>query len=139
MRREIIRSCPDWMGDGPRHDCIFVSTNPLEPDLRGFTVARVKLLFSFMHHDIVYPCALVHWYEKTSSEPDPITGLWKVAPEFVNGEASYAVIHVETILRAAHLMPVFTSDFTPSSYKYTDTLDNYGEFFVNKYIDGCEV
>lgn len=136
MRREVIRANPRWRNGESRYDCVFVSTDQAESGMKGLDVGRVKLFFSFTPRLKPYDCALVHWYKKTEACPDSITGLWKVAPEYLeDGSPKYSVIHVDTIFRAAHLMPVFTDQFTPASHKHTQTLDNYNHFFVNRYID----
>ena len=36
----------------------------------GLDIARVKLVFSFKHHDKTYLCALIHWSLKINEEPD---------------------------------------------------------------------
>ena len=136
MRQEMIRANPKWRNGDGRFDCIFVSTDQGEPGMKGLTVARVRAFFSFTLKSRLFECALVHWFEKAENAPDRITGLWKVGPEYrEDGTQNLSVIHVDAIFRAAHLMPVYTSHFTPATYAYTETLDNYSEFFVNRYID----
>lgn len=140
MRREIIRATPMWRNGCPRYDTVFISTNPSLHGFRGLHVARVRLFFSFTLYGKLYPCALVHWFEKTKDEPDEENGMWVVEPDlYPNGEPVTAVIHIDSIVRAAHLMPVYTVDGTaidlPSHLKHTDTLDYFKAFYVNKYID----
>ncbi|KAI0026526.1 hypothetical protein K488DRAFT_66256, partial [Vararia minispora EC-137] len=71
--------------------------------------------------------------------PDPVTGMWKVRPEVVaQGRSSIrlrSVEHLDSVLRAAHLMPVFGYGSLPRGFDYRYTLDAFKEFYVNKYID----
>jgi len=139
MYREVIRSTPFWSrGDipGPRRDCIFVDTGDSKNGMKGFLVARVYLFFKFSHNSVDYPCALVHWYS-TSDEPDASTGLWVVEPETTQrGVRHMSVVHLDTIVRGAHLLPKFPSDAPVyRELNYMNVLDVYKAFYVNKYID----
>lgn len=140
MYREIICSTPSWpRGDisGPRWDCMFVDVgNPESMGMRGLLVARVFLFFRFSHNSIDYPCALVRWYS-TSDEPDATTGFWVVQPETTRRGTHHAsVIHLDSIVRGAHLLPRFPSDAPVyREINYTNVLDVYTSFYVNKFID----
>jgi len=100
-------------------------------------IARVHLLFSFEAEEQVYPCALVHDFCKTYSEPDPDNGMWIVEPEYtIDGSRSMSVVHVDSIVRAAHLLPVFGRPSSiPPQIKFSLTLDSFRAFYVNRYID----
>ena len=140
MYREVIRSTPFWpRGDipGPRRDCIFVDMGNSEAvGMKGLLVARVYLFFRFSYNNIDYPCALVRWYS-TGNEPDADTGLWVVQPESTRrGTRHVSVIHIDSIVRGAHLLPVFPSDAPVyREINYMNALDVYTSFYVNKYID----
>ncbi len=45
------------------------------------------------------------------------------------------MIHLDCILRAAHLIGVTGQESVPKGLKPSDTLDVFPSFFVNKYID----
>jgi hypothetical protein len=141
MYREVIRSTPRWCrGDiaGPRRDCVFVDVGEsTAPGMRGLLVARVYLFFKFSYADVDYPCALVHWYTTTGPERDGSTRLWVVEPEYIRHRYRHmSVIHLDSIVRAAHLLPRFPSNTqVPREINYTQTLDIYRSFYVNKYID----
>ena len=138
MRREQIRSTPSWRNEAPRYDTVFVETDPEQLGMRGMHVARVFLLFSFDFREITYPCALVNWFIPIDEAPDQLTGMWVVSPEFTyDDELSLTVIHIETILRGAHLIPCFGEDYVASrtDIDASQTLDNFNSFYVNKYID----
>ena len=82
MHRERIYSTPVWRGAAPRYDTVLVETDAELPGMRGMTIGRVFLFFSFMFQDVNYSCALVHWYSTVGTEPDEDTGLWVVKPEY---------------------------------------------------------
>jgi hypothetical protein len=141
MYREVIRSTPQWSrGDiaGPRRDCVFVDVGEsTAPGMQGLLVARVYLFFKFSFADVDYPCALVHWYTTVGTERDGSTGLWVVEPEYIRQRYRHmSVIHLDSIVRAAHLLPRFPSNTqVPREINYTQTLDVYRCFYVNKHID----
>ncbi|KAG1882265.1 hypothetical protein F4604DRAFT_1879625 [Suillus subluteus] len=136
MRRKHIRACPLWRNEYPRNDCIFINTGSDAEGMRGLEVARVICFFSFNHNWEVYPCALIHWFEKIGDDPDENTGMWMVAPSFhEDGSKNIAVIHIETIFRAAHLIPIYGSKYIPHTLKFYHSLDTFHSFYVNKYAD----
>jgi hypothetical protein len=104
--------------------------------MRGLDIARVFLLFSINFQDTKYPCALVHWMSRLGDEPDENTGMWTVQPDVdADGSPSMSVIHLDCILRAAHLIGVY--DTTPSSknLEFYHSLDSFESFYVNKFVD----
>jgi hypothetical protein len=143
MYRERIRANPNY-GGNPRFDTVFVSVADADsPDLEGeyamggLLVARVLLFFSF--YDPVLqkyiPCALINWFVPKSDKPDPNTGMWVFEPEIEGGRPSLEVIHLDTILRGAHLLPKYGSGFLPENFSYIDALDAFKAYFVNHFID----
>lgn len=136
MRRERIRAVPSWRRGPARYDCIFVNTDPSAEGMRGLDVARVRAFFSFKLRGIDYPCALVHWFSRVGDEPDKNTGMWVVEPDFnFAGSPSAAIIHLDSILRAAHLMGICGKDFLPRNLTFSDSLDAFHSYYVNKFID----
>jgi hypothetical protein len=136
MRYERIHAVDTWRNGPGRYDCVFVSTDSAAEGMRGFDIARVKLLFSFKHEGTIYPCALVHWYSHVGDSPDEDTGMWVVEPDCREDGAHFAaVIHLDTIFRAAHLIPVYGDEFVPTHLSFTQTLDAFRTFYINKYID----
>ncbi|KAH9016504.1 hypothetical protein EDB85DRAFT_1875009 [Lactarius pseudohatsudake] len=140
MHHERIRSAQSWYGGRPRHDCVFVGNadSPDVPGFKGLLVARVFLFFSFRYNGIDYPCALVHWFSAVGDTPDDETGLWVVKPDYLPRQRRFLeVIHLDSILRGAHLIGVAGPHFLPSSPKvdYLTSLDSFKCFFVNKYAD----
>ncbi|TFK72995.1 hypothetical protein BDN72DRAFT_894243 [Pluteus cervinus] len=136
MRREYIRATPNWRNEGPRHDCIFVRTTLKLPGFRKLHVAQVIFFFSFTLNEINYPCALVEWFVPEGDAPSPSTGLWVVSRETSErGKRVRSVIHLNTILRAAHLIGVAGETFIPNDFKADESLGRFKKFYVNKYAD----
>lgn len=138
MRRERIHATPSWRHEGPRYDCVFVETDPTRAGMRGLHAARVLLLFSFKRGGIAYPCALVQWFVTVGDSPDNDTGMWIVEPEIDarhRGQKMTSVIHIDTILRAAHLIGVYGRDFVPTGLHFSHSLDVFRQFYVNKFAD----
>ncbi|KAG1879522.1 hypothetical protein C8R48DRAFT_745047 [Suillus tomentosus] len=111
---------------------------PSDPSgMQGLEVARVICFFSFFYGwEEVYPCALIQWFEKIGDCPNEDTGMWMVTPSFhEDGSRNLAVIHIETVFRAAHLIPIYGSEYIPHSLKFYDSLDTFRSFYVNKYAD----
>lgn len=136
MRRESIRSTPCWRKGAPRHDTVFVERDAAIPRIRGVDVVRLHALFSFVWRGQYYPCALVRWFTHTAEEVDHDMGMWVVQPDDDDdGLPAVGVIHLDSVLRAAHLMPVFGNSFIPIGLTPDRTLDIFQSFYINKYID----
>ncbi|KAF5330759.1 hypothetical protein D9619_005328 [Psilocybe cf. subviscida] len=138
MRRERIRCTPSWRKTGPRRDCAFVVEDQNKRGFRGMSVVRTQLLFSFSHEGEDYPCALVEWYKKIGRGPEASSGMWQVTEELLpgrNGGRLTTVVHLDSILRGAHLIPVYGDHSLPDKFKPEWTLDSFTTFFVNKYAD----
>ncbi|KAJ6463659.1 hypothetical protein DFH09DRAFT_1267437 [Mycena vulgaris] len=135
MRRERIRSTPSWRKHGARRDCAFAVEDQDKPGFRGMSVVRVKLLFSFTHDGVDYPCALVEWFKKVGRSPDIYTGMWVVEPEYRGKNRLVTILHLDSLLRGAHLIPVFGSSHIPVGFPFKHSLDAFKAFHVNKYID----
>lgn len=136
MYRERIRAVRSWRGGAPRYDCVFVEQDAEQPGFRGLHAARVLAFMSLQKSDITYPCALVTWFSVIGDEPDPDVGMWMVDPDLdAEGDREMSIIHLDTILRAAHLIPVYGDDPVPRHFKHTHSLDRFAAFYINKYAD----
>jgi hypothetical protein len=81
-------------------------------------------------------CALVEWFSTYSDSPCEDTGLWRVEPDYnMGGRRMCSVIHIDTILRSAHLIGVAGPQLLPRHFTYHDSLDAFQLFYVNKYAD----
>lgn len=109
MRRERIRSTPSWRGQGQRRDCAFVVEKEKEdkPGMKGLSVVHVRLFFSFEHNGKSYPCALVEWFKTIGRHPDAATGMWQVKPDYNQRRPLLTVVHRDSLLWGAHLIPVY--------------------------------
>lgn len=136
MRRERIRAVPSWRRGPGRYDCVFVETDPTAQGMLGLDVARVRLFFSFHYRGTFYPCALVHWFSRVGDAPDEDTGMWIVRRDLhVDGRQMASVLHLDTLVRAAHLIGVYGKDLVPRDLSPSQSLDAFRSYYVNKYID----
>jgi hypothetical protein len=137
MRREHIRAMSSWRSGLARYDCVLVNSDPDIEGIRGFEVGRVFLFFSLQHQNKTYPCALIQWYSYVGTQPDEDTGLWKIEPDTKDdGSPHLAVIHLDTIFRAVHLIPAYcTAEFISKTITMHSSLDTFNTFYVNRYAD----
>jgi hypothetical protein len=135
MRREQIQATDSWQGGPARHDCVLVNSRPNLDGMRGLDVARILAFFSFTHLNKVYPCALVHWYTVIGDACNENTGMWMVKPDMDNNAPVISIIHVDTIFRAAHLLPIFGRNFISHDVTYSNSLDKFEAYYVNRFAD----
>lgn len=82
------------------------------------------------------PCALIEWFSPVGEECDEDTGMWIVEPDIdIDGHRILGIIHIDTIIRCAHLIGVAGSDLIPVDLTFSDSLDAFKSFYVNKYAD----
>jgi hypothetical protein len=136
MHRESIRAMPSWKKGHSRYDCVFIEKEPEHDGFRGLHVARVKLFLSFSIDGNTYPCALVEWFSTYGSAPCEATGLWRVVPDRDSrGRWMASLVHIDMILRGAHLIGISGTRLLPRTFTCDDSLDAFQGFYVNKYID----
>ncbi len=137
MHAQRADSCySEVRGGHSRYDCVFILNEPSLPGFRGLLAARVRLLFSFKHNNIYYPCALVSWFSTVATEPDEDTGMWIVVPTLDRRRKEVrAVVHLDCIIRSAHLIGVSGKDYLPLHFHFSDSLDAFSSFYVNKFAD----
>ncbi|KAG2039374.1 hypothetical protein BDR03DRAFT_860002, partial [Suillus americanus] len=46
-----------------------------------------------------------------------------------------SIIHIDTIICATHLLPIFSEGCVPQKATFHETLDTYCQFYVNKFAD----
>jgi hypothetical protein len=79
---------------------------------------------------------LIHWFSRIGTGPDEVTGLWVVELDYIDGDPHLGIIHIDSIYRAAHLLPVFrTNQYISQSLMMHDSLDTFKRFYVNKFVD----
>lgn len=98
-------------------------------------VGRVKACLSFKHNGKRMPSAMVEWFEMVGDRPDENTGMWVVRPETSNGERVPSIVHLYSIVRDVHLIPVFWGTQMPIDFNFSYSLDAFEHFHVNKYAD----
>ncbi|KAJ7093512.1 hypothetical protein C8R44DRAFT_989924 [Mycena epipterygia] len=132
MYRERIRSNPNYHGY-PRRDTVLVDVGTTV--MRGLVIGRVLLFFSFTFSDCPFECALVNWFVPVGDTPDPDTGMWVVELEHHRRVPTLAIIPVDSIARAAHLVGVYGTAALPEDFHFSDSLDAFNTYFVNPYAD----
>ncbi|KAJ6603766.1 hypothetical protein B0H10DRAFT_2167219 [Mycena sp. CBHHK59/15] len=121
-----IRAVHPWHGGAPRYDCVFVEGDPDLPGFWGLLAAP----------SITYPCTLVTWFLAMGDEPCPDVGMWMVEPDVDHRRRQMMdIIHIDTILHGVHLIGIYGDTFLPQHFKYSDTLDRFKAFYINKYVD----
>ncbi|KAH9023276.1 hypothetical protein EDB85DRAFT_2075341 [Lactarius pseudohatsudake] len=141
LRREQIRSTWSWRKGPSRHDVVLVNMGDggnKDLPMSGYAVARVLLFFSLEHGGDKFPAALVWWYTLSddSARRDEATGMWLVEREYDRHEQPLlGVVHIDTIFRAVHLLPYFGREPVRMHFSYTDTLDSFANYYVNKFAD----
>jgi hypothetical protein len=104
--------------------------------MRGFDVAQVQLFFSFTFENVSYSCALVRWFSRIGDHPDDDSGMWKVEPDYdTSGSPVMAIIHLDAIFRAVHLIGVSGKHFLPQGFSFHHSLQHFHAFFVNRFAD----
>ncbi|KAK6981749.1 hypothetical protein R3P38DRAFT_2578132 [Favolaschia claudopus] len=134
--RERIRAVRSWRGKEPRYDCVYVEADPEQPGFRGLLAARVLLFISFKHRGISHECAVVTWFSTIGNEPCQDTGMWMVEPDLdARKKRVVDLVNIDSILRGAHLIPIFGEGFLPRRFKYSQSLDSFKAYYINKYAD----
>ncbi|KAL4062672.1 hypothetical protein J3A83DRAFT_4092501 [Scleroderma citrinum] len=95
----------------------------------------LPLFLFFFFQNKCYLCVVVQWFDHVGDEPDVDTGMWIVCPTSTNHCAATSVIHVDTIYCAAHLIPVYGTQFIPRDIKPHHSYDIFTAFYVNKFVD----
>lgn len=136
MRREYIRSCHSWQNGAPRCDCAFVNTDSGLKGMYGLDIVRILAFFSFVSQSKCYPCAVVRWFDRVGDKPDTDTGMRVVCPAFTaQCRPSVGVIHVDTLYRAVHLIPLYATRLVSRNLKPHHSYDSFTTFYINTFID----
>ncbi|KAG1752172.1 hypothetical protein EDB19DRAFT_1903559 [Suillus lakei] len=136
MRQEHIRACPIWRNKAPWYDCMFINMDAGVEGMGGMEVAHIMCFSSFTFEGILYPCAVVHWFDKASDGPDKDMGMWIVKPSFDTDNSLFVgIIHIDSIYCTAHLVPIYGTQFISRNLKHYDSYDAFQAFYVNKFAD----
>ena len=64
------------------------------------------------------------------------TGMWIVELDMSDdGKTVIFIIHLDTVIQASHLLPVFGEEHISKTLSFTDTFDTFTRFYVNKHAD----
>ena len=140
MRHGLIRSNPIWHGEYSCYDTVFVTTaNSDHSGFMGMCIGRVYLFFSFVHEEVDYHCALIHWFVPVGESVHDETRQWVVKPEFIgtghNRCENLAVVHANCIAQGALLSPIYGSGYIPDDLHFSASLDTFHTYFVNNFDD----
>ncbi|KAH9007713.1 hypothetical protein EDB84DRAFT_1591301 [Lactarius hengduanensis] len=145
---------PTLLSSGSRFDADTSDSETLS--VRGLPVSNKKVLLFNSASSIFLapsdPCGIHGLQSRTNSvnvdacmvvyslddsgHRDEATGMWLVEREYNRDQKPHlAVVHIDTIFRAVHLLPYFGQEHVRKGFSYTDTLDTYANFYVNKYAD----
>lgn len=147
MKCKHIHAIGCWRKCPGCYDTMFINTSSNNASVNtedlsvhgilGLEVAHAHLFFSFALDGVKYQCTKVHWFSRTTNMLHNVTGMHVIKPDHLpNGWPATAVIHLDTVFRAAHLLPVFSTHPTPSKHQqFEQTLNLFSEFYVNRYIN----
>jgi hypothetical protein len=136
MRRERMRAIPTWRRGKGRYDTIFIANGDGKGSgMQSLLVARARRFFSLRTRGgRTIPCALVHWWTVQGDACDEDTGMWIAEPDFdEDGQAVLGLVHLDCLVRAAHLIPVYLGCELPHGHSFADTLDAFESYYVNKF------
>jgi hypothetical protein len=136
--RQQIRCKPTWRNGPARLDCVFVDNGTGLTGFKGLYVGQVLLLLSLQASGWIksIPCALIQWFTAVGDKPCHLTGMWMVEPEYdSNKQRIMSVIHLDCILRPAHLIPIYGAEHVPHDLSASDSLNAFNGYYVNKFSD----
>lgn len=101
------------------------------------------MFFTFSILRTNFSCALIHDYIPVGDHPDENAGMWIMQRATSGHQPRARVIPLHSILRAAHLIPVYGYEeaILPKTCMPEHSLDDFDLFYVNKFVDhhACEV
>ncbi|KAF9236566.1 hypothetical protein BU15DRAFT_49860, partial [Melanogaster broomeanus] len=81
-------------------------------------------------------CMVICWFDKVDDGPDVDTGMWVVRPACAATHSpEYAIIHIDSIFQAAHLIPMYGHQFVSQDFHHQDSYNTFQAYYVNKYAD----
>ena len=61
--------------------------------------------------------------------------MWVVRPEMSGGNRVVGVVHIDSIVRACHLIGCYGRTRIPTNFHYADTLHAFRRYYVNSLAD----
>ncbi|KAI6014912.1 hypothetical protein PISMIDRAFT_116972 [Pisolithus microcarpus 441] len=124
MHSECIQSTPCWHKHPACYNTVFLEWDLDIPGMGGLCIGQVFLFFTFIYNNII------------SDKPNENTGMWIVQPDYdADRVPEMDVVHIHSILHGAHLIPVYGHAHLLADIQYTNSLDVFQAYYVNKYID----
>lgn len=104
--------------------------------LDGLRLAQIRAIFKLppQYGKFPHPLAYVEWF-RPLRDPEPATNLYRLARSTRNQRRFAAVISIQVLLQAAHLIPRFGSSKVDVSWVNGDVLELADDFYVNPYIN----
>ncbi|KAJ6586000.1 hypothetical protein B0H19DRAFT_1250743 [Mycena capillaripes] len=103
--------------------------------LDGLRVAQIRVIFNLppQFGQFPHPLAYIEWFTPLN-QPDRVSGMFNIRRSTRNHRRNAAVISVQSIVRACHLMPKSNSRLIDPSWTTNNVLDCADVFQVNSYI-----
>jgi hypothetical protein len=114
---------------------MFINVQPDLEGMRGLQIAHMLCFFSFKYMFVLYEYAIIHWFDVIGDTPDKDTGMWVVQPSLDGHSPNISVIHIDAIYHAAHFLPLYGVDFIPHAINFSNSLDKFRTFYVNKFAN----
>ncbi|KAG1903865.1 uncharacterized protein F5891DRAFT_1126823 [Suillus fuscotomentosus] len=101
MHHEHLCAVPSWRNGPGCFDCAFVNTDDRQDEILS-----------------------MDWFYQITEERDEATGMYMVAPSFdEDSSPNLSIIHIDSIVRGAHLLPIFGTQFVPRGLRFHHSLD----------------
>ncbi|KAJ7840102.1 hypothetical protein B0H14DRAFT_3696876 [Mycena olivaceomarginata] len=112
------------------HSALATFYAPSDPSgIRGMRRERIRSTPSWGKHGLRRDCAFV-------VENQTENGFRGMSAVHMKGRSRLTtIVHLDTLLRGAHLIPVYGTRHIPANFRYQHSLDAFKAFHVNKYID----
>lgn len=103
--------------------------------MEGMVIGRVLLFISFEFQDAGYACALsTGWYRWVSGQTR-IQGCGLSALSMTDLFVVALQSSPLAIPRGAHLLPVYGSALLPENFHFSQSLNAFHSYYVNKFVD----
>lgn len=67
----------------------------------------------------------MNWFMPVLDQWDKVTGAWEVKHEMAGGQPTLEVIHHDSIVQGAHLLPAYGRGFLPEDFDFRDALNAF--------------
>ena len=130
MLHKHICSTHKWRNSPERCDCVFVEHAEDIAGFCGMFTAQVYAFIKFKYNSITFHCAVVKLFSTIGDLLCPNTSMWTAQED-----DEYDLVHIDTIVHAAHLIGIVGESIIPHGLLPSDTLNVFKTFYINKFID----